>query len=393
MVYQPYPIQGSGGYIDPNMFHVPMAGMPPPFIPVATQMAMPAYPVSMGAFGNMPAHSSDSAHHKYPAYGYDMSSASKSRNARPRAGRQRMERGFRLAVFVERAKGNFHFVKDDIMELFSYFGGVASLSIKDNIAAAEVTLPDSYEARIAIDELNNLEIHGVGTLRCVEIKKGDTLNYVLAKSCGYEKQYDHSHSNRRSLEDSKRPRSEASEKPSAKRMARFELVDLFTYEPEFDVASHILGNENANIEYIMRNAQGKVDITITGKPLNSAPVAERLHVSLSSDDMTAYRNALNMLEELLTTVCENFVDFVQSRGQMVAPTVGFSRHEYRTVDGSLKYMGVREQPKTWLTPAPSVPPYKGKPQNGRSQQRKVNDRSRGVNKAGAVPKVNGRLAK
>lgn len=394
MAYHPYQIQANGAFVDPNMFPIPVPGMPPPFLPMPAQVGMSTYPAAIPNFGTLPRPTSDMASHNPFLDGLNRGNSANSRNSRGRRGRNTAEHGTRLALFLEYPKKTFRFVEDDLVELFSHFGGVSSVSIKTNIAAAEVTLLRATEARIAIDELNNIEIEGVGRLRCVEIKRDDSLDYMLSKLRVYEKQREKLGGNRRAGDDVKVNRAEGSDRPAARRLARFELVDVFTYEPEFDVAMHIIGKENANVEYIIRNANGKVDITITGKPLNTAPVAERLHVSLSSDDLNAYKNALGMLEELLTTVCENFVEYAKSRGQVPPATVGFTRHEYRGAEDNLKYLGATEHPKTWLSLS-TAPPFRSKHHNNRAANKKVGDRSRGINRGNgnAQQKANNRANK
>lgn len=50
-----------------------------------------------------------------------------------------------------------------------------------------------------------------------------------------------------------------------KQVCRLELVDLFTYEPDFDVTSTLLGDRNSNISYIMEQTRHKVDVSIKGE--------------------------------------------------------------------------------------------------------------------------------
>lgn len=381
------------------MFHMGIPGMPfpvmpPPFMPVTGPPVVPPYPVNVAASGNGPAAWKDKGSRRHSGDRTHRQSPSQSCQFRGRGGKVRGERGTRLAIFLEYAKGSFQFVENDIRELFTYFGGISTVSVKSDIAAAEVTLPDGSAAAAAVRELNSLVIPGIGTLRCTELKRGETLNHLVSKTRLYEKSNNNkSHSNRKSYDDSRPSNSGHSENSGTRRLSRFELIDLFTFEPEFDVAAQILGVDNANIEYIMKNAEGKVDITITGKPLNSAPIAERLHVTLSSCDIVAYTNALDMIEELLSTVCENFVAYAQSLGKPVSSSVGFGRHEYKEINGVLEYNGVIEKQKTWLQKRNLNSNYKSKQHNSSPQYRKVNDRSRGINRNNTQSKSNARPVK
>ncbi|GFE54761.1 hypothetical protein BaOVIS_021650 [Babesia ovis] len=312
---------------------------------------------------------------------------SDSRVRRGRSSKSHHGKPIRVALYVAHATGDYRLVESDLRELFSYFGGISKLEIHSSYAAAELTLLDSAGATSAIAELNGLSISGVGTLRCTELRNGQTLETVLLRT----KSADHKRGSRST--DAANPHSDSrhavssSHKAALSMVARLELVDMFAFEPEFDVAATLLGPKNGNIEYVLRNSGGVVDIAIRGKPLNSAPPSERLHVYLSSRDSVSYTKALHMLEDLVASVCEKFVSFARSRGKRVSNFVGFKRHEYQDVNGSLEYRGVTERPKTWLQkrssgvvqPVPSV--------SHRSSFKRAHDRHRGVNhKSGGHPK-------
>ncbi|KAK2194649.1 bifunctional K Homology domain [Babesia duncani] len=265
----------------------------------------------------------------------------------------------RLAVFVENPQYNYELIESDLRELFSYYSGVHGLSIMPEYPAAELILSDVSSCNLAAQDLNGIVINGVGTIRCVVMQPGQILNtlipafqipaYGIANSL---KQHQPAYNNNTTAPRSKRSLVEhvpgISTLPNVRRVCRFELVDLFTYEPDFNVAAVILGPSNKNIEYIMTTTSNKVDLSITGKPLNSASVAERLHVSIDSVDFEAYDKAIELVEFLLTTVCEKYVNFVRKRGKIVSNLVGYKRHEYELQDGELEYKGCIDKPKTWL---------------------------------------------
>lgn len=140
------------------------------------------------------------------------------------------------------------------------------------------------------------------------------------------------------------------------RVFRLELVDLFTFHPELDIPALIIGADSSNIQYVLEETKNKVDIELDGVPCNEAPIAERLHLTVSALDNEAYTTAVETLEDLLQSVCQQFAEFWVERkpGVPIPKTVGFRRHEYQEGDdGQLVYLGQTERPKPWLS---SVPP-------------------------------------
>lgn len=137
--------------------------------------------------------------------------------------------------------------------------------------------------------------------------------------------------------------------PIGKLLCRLELMDLFAFHPEFDVAALIVGAEGSNIQFVLNEAKNKVDIDLDGIPVNEAPVAERLHLTVTALDPEAYTIAVESLEDLLKSICYRYAEFLAEKNSLpVPPTVGFRRHEYKEGDkGQLIYLGQTESPKTW----------------------------------------------
>lgn len=146
------------------------------------------------------------------------------------------------------------------------------------------------------------------------------------------------------------PSSQIASECAKKRVCRLELVDLFGHHPEFDVATLVVGQDNSNIQYVLEEASQKVDIDLDGVPYNAAPIAERLHLTVTALDEEAYSIAVETLEDLLSSICRQFVEFCMKKNVGPVPsTVGFKRHEYiEDSDGQLVYLGQKERPKPWL---------------------------------------------
>jgi hypothetical protein len=139
-----------------------------------------------------------------------------------------------------------------------------------------------------------------------------------------------------------------------KYVCRLELIDLFSFYPDFDVPAFIIGNDDSNIKYVLKEAQNRVDIDLVGLPVNEASVAERLHLTVTSFDKDAYNIAVETLEDLLQSLCQQFTDFCIERNGTVSATVGFRRHKYKEgPDGQLIYLGHTDRPKPWLTKLPA----------------------------------------
>uniref|UniRef100_A0A3B0MWS7 KHDC4/BBP-like KH-domain type I domain-containing protein n=1 Tax=Theileria annulata TaxID=5874 RepID=A0A3B0MWS7_THEAN len=285
----------------------------------------------------------------------------------------------RLAIFLENCNVSYDLLESDLRELFSYYSGVHSLYISPEYPAAELVLTDPNACKTACSDLNGVVLHGIGTLRCVVMLPGQSLNSLMSTANVYQNFNKPTSSNssastvdnpnlRYSYNEMKNTNGHGkvnhprpltvnnvehvvgmTNRPNTNRLCRFELIELFSFEPDFDVTAQILGPNNTNIEYIMKNANNKVDISIKGKPLNSASATDRLHITISSNDFYSYNKAIFMTEDLLCSVCEKYVEFVRERGKMVSNLIGFCRHEYEEDNsGKLDYKGSLEKPKTWL---------------------------------------------
>ncbi|CDR95335.1 hypothetical protein, conserved [Babesia bigemina] len=403
MTNHAYASDNVGVIADPNIFPMMFAGplgpscahfhgIPTPFLPVAPNTIVNPYQINFGDCRNSSQGWKDKGGQRRAVTSSYRKNVPDARVHRGRPYRPPGATALRAALFIEYAKSDFHLVESDLEELFSHFGGASKIDVKNDVAAAEVTLADGAAGRAAIEELNGLNIPNVGILRCVELHGGETLDRALSKAQLFEQRQSAKPYNAPRGADARVTHTNAASDTKCKRVARLELIELFTYEPEFNVTATILGPNNNNIKFIMRNSGGNVDIAITGKPLNSAPVCERLHISVSSRDYPAYLKALDMLEDLLTTVCEKFVEFVRSRGKVVSNLVGFKRHEYQEINGNLEYKGVTEKWKSWLNKRCNASPYKTNNVN-RPPSKRVNDRSRGISRTPPVPKSNMRSVK
>ncbi|BAM40013.1 conserved hypothetical protein [Theileria orientalis strain Shintoku] len=320
----------------------------------------------------------------------------------------------RLAMFLENCNYSCELMESDLRELFSYYSGINSISMSPDYPAAELILNDPSACSAAVSELNGFVLNGIGTLRCVLMRSGQTLDSLLSNANVFQPykapssasdapstRYSYSpdsgpakngifHAPNQGAAKPPRPITlngvehvpGVSNRPDVKRMARFELTELFSYEPDFDVTNTILGPNNANIEYIMKNSDNKVDISLKGKPLNAAPVSDRLHLSITSNDFYPYNRAIFMVEDLLSSVCEKYVDYVKACGHSVSHLMGFRRHEYeQDAEGLLDYKGYVDKEKTWLDQLPRRMPYKP---NYRNNFKKVSDRSRPIPNARPV---------
>lgn len=141
-------------------------------------------------------------------------------------------------------------------------------------------------------------------------------------------------------------------------MARLELVSMFGCS-EFVVTDAVLGPGDQHIHYILNNADHRVSVSLKGVPANDAPVMDRLHIAIQSTSKPHFDKAVDMTEDLLQTVCDQFVKFSLERGLRIHSNLGFIRHAYSGVqvpDGSIenmRYLGHRERAPVWLQIVPA----------------------------------------
>ncbi|SCN12404.1 conserved Plasmodium protein, unknown function [Plasmodium malariae] len=181
-------------------------------------------------------------------------------------------------------------------------------------------------------------------------KKNDNMNVILGKNQMKNKimnhsNYNNNNNNNNSFNGAHNSKSDQNENPYAtKRLSRIELIDIFGFPTEFDIMKKILGKNNSNIVYINEQTNNSVSIEIKGKPLNEAPVVERMHISISSDDIASYKKAIELIVKLLNSIYEEFCDFCYNNNYQVPENLSFKRHEYMyNSDGSTKYVGFKDK--------------------------------------------------
>ncbi|SCP04354.1 conserved Plasmodium protein, unknown function [Plasmodium ovale] len=130
----------------------------------------------------------------------------------------------------------------------------------------------------------------------------------------------------------------------SRRLSRFELIDIFGLSTEFDVMKKILGKNNSNIIYINEQTNNNISIEIKGKPFNEAPVVERMHISLSSYDISSYNIGVELVVKLLNSIFQEFTAFCRENNYKIPENLSFKRHEYMyKPDGTTRYLGFKDK--------------------------------------------------
>ncbi|OEH76677.1 hypothetical protein cyc_08311 [Cyclospora cayetanensis] len=195
----------------------------------------------------------------------------------------------RLLLFIDGPTRPFALQESDIRSCVSAYGQVQNVVILRDRAAAEISFGPSSGLTACLQDLDGVTLEGIGVLRAVVLPPGISAAAALPESAADPPQQSQSFAG---------PAAAATTGPAA---SQLELVGLFGEEPAFSVAAAIQGANNSNIQYIIEQARHKIDIGIRGKPVNDAPVADRLHLTLSSDDAEAFDKAsrLAIWESLL----------------------------------------------------------------------------------------------
>ncbi|XP_026193319.1 collagen alpha-1(VII) chain [Cyclospora cayetanensis] len=298
----------------------------------------------------------------------------------------------RLLLFIDGPTRPFALQESDIRSCVSAYGQVQNVVILRDRAAAEISFGPSSGLTACLQDLDGVTLEGIGVLRAVVLPPGISAAAALPESAADPPQQSQSFAGPAAAattgpaasqwgpctwmphDPRQRPQNDSSLLPvqqqqphtstsgNAKRVCRLELVGLFGEEPAFSVAAAIQGANNSNIQYIIEQARHKIDIGIRGKPVNDAPVADRLHLTLSSDDAEAFDKALAMSEDLVQSVCDQFVSYCKDRHVPLAHPVGFRRHMYQQQPGSgapgggaLIYMGATERIKAGTGGAQTAP--------------------------------------
>ncbi|KAH0487271.1 MAG: hypothetical protein KVP17_002577 [Porospora cf. gigantea B] len=125
--------------------------------------------------------------------------------------------------------------------------------------------------------------------------------------------------------------------PVEQRLCRLELENFFDLE-EFDVVGALVGVENRNIAFLMEQAGCRVDIGVKGVPHQDAPTSERLHIIIKSLDSEAYRVAVEMAEDLLQSIMDDY-DQAHQQSRKTPARCSVKRHEYVETETDVRYIG------------------------------------------------------
>ncbi|KAL8426121.1 hypothetical protein Efla_000113 [Eimeria flavescens] len=304
----------------------------------------------------------------------------------------------RVLLFVDRPTRPFALQDGDIRSCLATYGPLESVVILSDRAAAEISFVAIPAAAACVRELDSIQLEGVGVLRAVLLPPGVPAAAALPDSAadpprqqqqqqqqqlppaaaegtgpqwfpgplvGAPAPHDprprphHVDPAAHLLQQQQQQQQQAlqqqlqhgSSSSNVRRVCRLELVGLFSEEPAFSVAAAIRGTADGNIKFILEQTKHKVDLGIRGKPLNEAPVVDRLHVTLSADDAEAFDKALAMTEDLVQSVCDQFVSYCRDRQLPLPPSLGFRRHMYQQqmdaggpgLPGPLIYLGAFER--------------------------------------------------
>ncbi|KAL8448021.1 hypothetical protein Emed_004020 [Eimeria media] len=324
----------------------------------------------------------------------------------------------RVLLFVDRPTRPFALQDGDIRSCVASYGPVESVTILCDRAAAEIGFASVAAASACAKDLNSVHLEGVGVLRAVLLPSGVSAAAALPESASdpprqqqqqpqqqqqqpfaagaaaegassqwlsgplggpppqdprqrphgdsavYLVQQQQPQAVQQQLQQANSSNSSSSSSSSSsgsvRRVCRLELVGLFSEEPNFSIAAAIRGAGDSNIKFILEQTNHRVDLGIRGKPVNEAPVADRLHVTLASEDAEAFDKGLVMTEDLVQSVCDQFVTYCRDRQFPLPPSLGFRRHMYQQqmdlggpgVPGPLIYLGASERFRTAGGPLP-----------------------------------------
>ncbi|EUD65738.1 hypothetical protein C922_03986 [Plasmodium inui San Antonio 1] len=343
---------------------------------------------------------------------------------------------YSLGLYIDNPQDAFTFDENDLKTLFSHYKGARNIRILSDKAAAQITFNDRNMIQQVRKDMNGLTITDIGTIRCIILNEGKTVEQFLPfsandpasakqKQCSNQSGDDpvnmlkklanllqpgraqgsntapkisassgsdatvsvnmggsiatnvnvggsmttNANVSGNPMPGKNQVKNKISNQPiynnggshlnqiqmnegehsennpyATKRLSRIELIDIFGFPVEFDVMKKILGKNESNISYIKEQTNNSVSIEIKGKPFNEAPIVERMHVSVSSDDLIGYKKATELIVKLLNSIFEEFYDFCYERDYPVPENLSFKRHEYMyNADGSTKYVGFKDK--------------------------------------------------
>ncbi|CRG95256.1 conserved Plasmodium protein, unknown function [Plasmodium gallinaceum] len=302
---------------------------------------------------------------------------------------------YSLGLFIDNPQNAFIFDEKDLKTLFSHYKGAKSIRILNDKAAAQITFYDQNMIQQVKKDINGLTINDIGTIRCIILNEGKVIEQFLPFSANdpahlqnsnlssnnentvnmlkklatllqpqnntnIKKKNDMNQMTKNQLSNKTNytnyinsnnnfnpvhNKNDQNENPYAnKRLSRIELIDIFGFPSEFDVMKKILGKNNSNITYINEQTNNNVKIEIKGKPINEAPVVERMHISVSSDDIPSYKKGIELVIKLLNSIFKEFCDFCYEKKYPIPDNLAFKKHEYTyNPDGTTKYLGYKEK--------------------------------------------------
>mmetsp|Transcript_78828 Transcript_78828/g.180334 ORF Transcript_78828/g.180334 Transcript_78828/m.180334 type:complete len:254 (+) Transcript_78828:75-836(+) len=197
-------------------------------------------------------------------------------------GSQPVAPGPAVSVSVVGLQFQYDLTEDDLRAVFGEFGSVLSVTMQAN-GEAVVEFASTEEATKAVQKLHNEKLPEIG----------GTMRVIYTRNQPVEEE----------------------EPEQSMKCMRFDLGrGLFHGEPQFCVATTILGPASRNVYHIMHEALDAVDIRLRGIPSRVAPDGERLHLLVVSQGTHAFQTAVDLVEDLLQSVREKFKSWAAAKG-------------------------------------------------------------------------------
>lgn len=241
-----------------------------------------------------------------------------------------------VAVSVEGMKFQYQLTEDDLLKVFSRYGGVKTIRVDEVGAGAQITFHNFNDAQAAMTDLNGKVLNGLeGTLRIQWVSQGQAPLAPPYPSmpfpgmggfppfpgapgwppAGGGSPGGSSPNLDRSAFGGDRQASNT--KGVRKYTCRF-IIGIEN-DKDFQVARRVIGAKGANMKRVVKNTEAKLRLRGTGsgyfEGAGQKESSEPLQLCISCTDGDHYKSAVHQVEELLKRVYDEYRAYCRENGK------------------------------------------------------------------------------
>ena len=235
--------------------------------------------------------------------------------------------GFSLTVSILGVDFQYVLMEDDVRKVFGRYGRLIGCEvIRPECRYARIWFSSLADAEVALRDLDGKVLNGVHGRLSVEWTGGKSPKEILSSSFQTSTSPDDHHSGSSPEFGTTQP----DHGQVRKYTCRFEIgIDN---DKDFQVARRIIGQKGSNMKRIVKTTDAKLRLRGRGSGyLEGAAKVESpepLHLCISCVSQQGYKQAAQMVSDLMAQIYDDYRKFCKSKGQEVPASLGVNIKEF-----------------------------------------------------------------